>query len=139
MHPPAGVTKVPFEFADHTGHRVGHEWGAVVGVVAVSGHDEPGPGGLDEILGCRPTTGAVAAGEPVSQAQVGQDDLLPQLGIAADGVLLQPAINLGSGVQVAWADVNDRMVGGRGEGSGHRTPRGDWSSTRARWTGNMSS
>jgi hypothetical protein len=51
MQPPGGVAQVAFELADDTGHGVRDERAAVVGVVAVDGGDQPGPGGLGEILG----------------------------------------------------------------------------------------
>jgi hypothetical protein len=41
MEPPAGIAQVAFEFADHTGHGVGEERGAVAGVVAVDGAITP--------------------------------------------------------------------------------------------------
>jgi hypothetical protein len=113
-----------FQLADHTGHGVGQEWGAVAGVIAVDGGDQPGPGGLDEILRGGPAAAAVAAGQPVGQAQVGQDDPLAQLGIAAGGVGLQPGIDLGAGSLVTGTDLNDGMVGKLGDGSRHKAPRG---------------
>jgi hypothetical protein len=54
VQPPAGVAQVAFELADHTGHGVGDEWAAVVGVVAVDGGDQSGPGGLAQVLGVDP-------------------------------------------------------------------------------------
>jgi hypothetical protein len=48
---------------------------------------------------------------PVGQAQVGQDDLLAQLGIAAGGVGLQPpALDGGRRGLVAWQDLRDRIL-----------------------------
>src|SRR5215218_5414387 len=119
--PPAGVAQVPLELADHTGHRVGDEWVAVGGVVAVDGGDQPGPGALAQVLRSGPAAVAVAAGQPVGHTQVGQDDLLAQLGIAAGGVGLQPLLDLGRGSLVIGADVQDGIVGklGRVADTGH--------------------
>jgi hypothetical protein len=41
MQPPAGVTQVALELADHTDHGVGDERVAVVGVVGVDGAISP--------------------------------------------------------------------------------------------------
>jgi hypothetical protein len=86
MEPPAGVAQVAFELADHTGHGVGDEGGGVVGVIAVDGGDQPGPGALHQVLGAGPAAVAEPPGQPVGHAQVGQDDALSQLGVAAGGV-----------------------------------------------------
>jgi hypothetical protein len=110
----------------------------VGGVVAVEGGDQPGPGRLDQVLGAGPAAVAKAAGQPLGQAQVGQDDPLSQLGVAAGGVGLQPSLDLGRGVLVAW--------GGRPGPHGWKaggwwwTPGTSWaSSTRAAWTGQQPS
>ena len=92
----------------------------MVGVVAVDGGDQPGPGRLDQASGAGPAAVAKAAGQPLGQAQVGQDDPLSQLGVAAGGVGLQPSLDFGRGVLVAWADVQDRMVGKLGDGGDTR-------------------
>jgi hypothetical protein len=88
---PAGVAQVAFELADHAGDRERHKPGPVGRVVAVDGGDQPGSGGLAQVLGGGPAAVAVAAGQPVGQAQVGKDDPLAQSGIAAGGVVAQPA------------------------------------------------
>jgi hypothetical protein len=80
MEPPAGVAQVAFELADHTGHGVGEERGAVAGVIAVDGGDRPGPIGLDQVLGAGPAAVAEPPGQPVGHAQVGQDDPLRSWG-----------------------------------------------------------
>jgi hypothetical protein len=78
---------------------------------------------------------AVAAGQPIGQPQIGQDDPLSQRRVAAGGVLAQPPLNVGRGVLVAGANIQDGVVGNLGDGGGHRGTSLDWSSTRARWTG----
>ena len=76
MQPPAGIAQIAFEFPDHTGHSVGDERVGVAGVVAVDGRDQPGSGGLAQVLGSGPAAGVVAVGQTVSHAKVGQDDPL---------------------------------------------------------------
>ena len=134
MQPPAGIAQVAFELADHTGHRERDKRRTLGRVVAVDGGDQPGPGGLAQILRSRPAAVAIPASEPVGQTQVSQDDLLSQHRIAAGGVLPQPPLDRGLGLLVAGADLEEGMVGKLGEGSGHRAPRWEWSSTRAGWT-----
>jgi hypothetical protein len=131
--------KIAFEFADDTGHGVGHEWGAPVGVVAVDGGDQPGPGGLNKILGRGPAAVAKPAGQPVGQTQVCQDDALAQLEIMAGGVFLQPLLDFGRGLLDAGTDLDAGMVKRRCDGSGYPGTSVDWSSTRARWTDSISS
>jgi hypothetical protein len=63
---------------------------------------------------------AEPAGQPVGQAQVGQDDALAQPGVVASGVGLQPLLDFGRGLLVAGTDLDDRMVKRRCDGGGHR-------------------
>jgi hypothetical protein len=77
VQPPAGIAQVAFELADHTGHGIGDERGAIAGVIAVDGGDQPGPGGLAQILRRGPAAVAIPVGEPIGQTQVGQRDPLP--------------------------------------------------------------
>ena len=74
MQPLAGVTKGAFELTDHTRHRVGDERGPVAGIIAIDGADQPGPGGLDEVLGGGSAAVVEPHGQPVGQAQVGHND-----------------------------------------------------------------
>src|SRR5215216_4937821 len=78
-----------------------------------------GPGRLGEVLGGGSAAVAVAAGQPVGQAQIGQDDPLPQDRVTADRVLEQPAGPGGLGHSVTGPDV-DNLVDGQGDDSGHR-------------------
>jgi hypothetical protein len=112
MQPPASIAQIAFELPDHTGHGVGHERVAVVGVVAVDGSDQPSSGGLAQVLRSGSAAGVVAVGQTVSQAKVGQDDPLAEDGIAAGGVVAQPAIDLASSDPVARPDSSDRTDGG---------------------------
>jgi hypothetical protein len=72
MQPPAAVPEVAFELTHDTGDRERHEPSVVGWVVAVDGADQPGPGGLDEILRSGPAAVPVAAGEAVRQVQIGR-------------------------------------------------------------------
>src|SRR5215216_5833374 len=109
-----------FELTDDTGHGIGHEYRPPGWVVAVDGGDQPSPGGLDEVLGRRPTAVAVAAGQPIGQAQVGRDDPLPQHWVAAGGVLAEPCLDRGRRLLVARVDLQDGMVRKLGDGGRHR-------------------
>ena len=61
----------------------------------------PARGGLAQVLRGGPAAMPVALGQPVGQAEVGQDDPLAQDGIAAAGVVLEPAIDPVGGGRVA--------------------------------------
>ena len=114
MQPPAGVAQVAFELANHTGHRERDKRRTLGRVVAVDGGDQPGPGGLAQILRSRPAAAAIPVGEPIGQTQVSQDDLLSQHRIAADGVLPEPPLDRGLGLLVAGAISRTAWLGSWG-------------------------
>src|SRR5215208_287764 len=128
-----------FELPDHTSHGVGDERVAVAGVVAIDGGDQPGPGGLAQVLGSGPAAGAVAVSQPVSQAEIRQDDSLAQNEIAAAGVVQQPAIDLAGSGRVAGPHRHDLTDGSLCGCGCHRSPSKSWLSAGAEQTSNTSS
>jgi hypothetical protein len=110
VDPPAGVAQVALELTDHAGHGVGDERVAVVGVVAVHGRDQADPGRLAEVLGAGPAAAPVALGQPVGQAEVGDDDLLADGGVPGGRVLPEPAFDAVDTTLVTWEDVRDGRV-----------------------------
>ena len=111
VQPPGGVAQISFQLADHAGDREGYEPALPGRVVAVDRGDQGGPGGLGQVLAAGAAAGAVAVGQPVSQPQVGEHDLLAQGGIAGDSERLEPLLDpLDAGI-VAWQDRRDLVVG----------------------------
>jgi hypothetical protein len=113
------------ELAGHAGDGVGNEGRSPGWVVAVHSQDQPDAGRLAQVLQRDLLVVAVPGGQPVGQAEVGQDDPLPELGVAGLGVAAAPALDLVGGRPVLGPDPGGGQLvqaagGGRGMAEGHR-------------------
>jgi hypothetical protein len=105
---------VALELADHGGHGIGDERVGPLRLVAVDRLDQPEPGHLAQVLEGHGPVAPVAFGQPVGQAEVGQDDAFAQDRVTALGVVTEPLLDALDGVLVLGADL-ERF--GRGSGT----------------------
>jgi len=104
---------VALELADHGGHGIGDERVGPLRLVAVDRLDQPQAGHLAQIFQRHRPVAAVAFGQPVGQAEIGEDDALAQDRVTVLGVVAEPLFDALDGDLVLRADLERVRVRGR--------------------------